>query len=341
MSNRGFSRLLAVLPFAFAATLAVPAQADPVADFYKGKNVEIYVGAGAGGGYGLYTRVLAEFLPNHFPGHPTFTPKFMSGSAGVKMANYFYNVAPKDGAALGVPLSSIATSEATGRKGVKYKSDKMSWLGRMVDIVTVVTIKRSLGINTVAQARGKQIIAGVTRPGSTTHMPFAIMNWALGTNFKIVSGYKGSAGPALAYDKGEVQAVAAPWTTLRARRPHFLKDVQLVQLALAKDPLGKDVPLMLDLIKDPGKKAAVRFLSAQASIGRSLVAPPGVPRARLEAIAKAFAATMHDPKFIAAAKKRRMDLNFMAWKPLQEMVEEHLHTPANIVKVAKKAAGMK
>jgi len=341
MSNHGYSRLLAALPFAVAATLAVPAQADAVADFYKGKNVEIYVGAGAGGGYGLYTRVLAEFLSRHVPGQPTFTPKFMSGSAGVKMANYFYNVAPKNGSALGMPLSSIATSEATGRKGIKYKSDKINWLGRMVDIVTVATVKRDLGVKSVDDARGKEIVAGVTRPGSTTHMPFAIMNWALGTKFKIVSGYKGSAGPALAYDKGEVQAVAAPWVTLRARRPHLLNDVQLVQVALAKDPQGMNVPLMIDLVNDPAKKAAVRFLSAQASIGRSLTAPPGVPHERLDAIAKGFAATMRDPAFLATAKKRKMDLNFLAWKPLQEMVEEHLHTPADIVKVAKKAAGMK
>jgi len=341
MSIYGRSRLLAALPFTLAATLAGPGQADAVADFYKGRNVEIYVGAGAGGGYGLYTRVLAEFLPKHLPGHPTFTPKFMSGSAGVKMANYFYNVAPKDGSALGVPLSSIGTSEATGRKGVKYESAKIHWLGRMVDIVTVATIKRDLGIKSVDEARGKVIIAGVTRPGSTTHMPFAIMNWALGTKFKIVSGYKGSAGPALAYEKGEVQAVAAPWVTLRARRPHLLKDVQLVQVALAKDPQGMDVPLMIDLVKDPAKKAAIHFLSAQASIGRSLTAPPGVPHDRLNAIAKAFEATMNDPDFQAMAKKRKMDLNFLAWKPLQAMVMEHLHTPADIVKMAKKAAGMK
>ncbi len=341
MSKQGFSRLLAVLPLTFAVVATAPAQADAVADFYKGRNVTIFVGAGAGGGYGLYTRVLAEFLARHMPGKPTLTLKFMSGSAGVKMMNYFYNVAPKDGSSLGIPISSVPTSEATGRKGVKFKSAKIHWLGRIVDIVTVVTVKRSASVNSIEAARQKVIIAGSTRPGSTTHLPFAIMNWALGTKFKMVTGYKGSGGVALAFDRGEIQAAAAPWGTLRARRPHFFEDVQLVQIALAKDRQGMKVPLLLDLIDDPGKKAAVRFLSAQASIGRALIAPPGMPSDRLNAVEKAFAATMADPAFLAMAKKRKMDINPLGRSALQAMVREHLNTSPSIVKIAKKAAGMK
>jgi len=322
-----------------AATL--PVRADQVADFYKGKNIEIYVAAGAGGGYGLYSRVLAEFMTPHIPGHPTMTLKFMQGSAGVKATNYVYNVAPQGGTALGFVLSSQATSEATGQKSVRYKSAKFHWLGRMVDIITVVTVKRSAPATTIDAMKHTQVIAGTTRPGSTTHMPFAIMNWALGTKFKIVSGYKGSAGPALAFAKGEVQAVAAPWGTLRTRRPEMLKEIQLVQVALAKDPQRQDVPLMVDLIKDPAKKAAVRFLSAQASIGRTLSAPPGAPAYIVAALRTAFDATMQDPKFLAAAKKRKMPLAPLTGAQVEEMVREHLDTPPDIIAMAKKAVGMK
>ncbi len=317
------------------------ARADAVADFFKGKVVEIYVAAGAGGGYGLYSRVLCEFMSDHIPGQPTLTPKFMSGSAGVKAANYVYNVVPKTGAALGFFLSSQPTSEVTGAKGVKYKSAEMNWLGRMVDIITVVTVKKDSNVKSVEDATKTQVIAGITRPGSTTHLPFAIMNWALGTKFKIVSGYKGSAGPALAFDKGEVQAVAAPWGTLRTRRPHFLKERQIVQVALAKDTMRPDVPLLMDLMKTPEQKEAVRFLSAQASIGRTLSAPPGVPRDRVAALRKAFDATMADPKFLAATKKRKMALAPATGAEVEKMVLEHLATPASIIKIATKAAGIK
>lgn len=338
-----FRRLLvACFPiFALALAIAAPVHAQSVADFYKGKNIEVYVAAGAGGGYGLYSRVLAEFMPAHIPGRPTMTLKFMSGSAGVKAANYVYNVAPKRGTSLGFFLSSQPTSEATGRKGVKYKTANFHWIGRMVDIISVVTVKRTAPATTIAAMKNTEVIAGITRPGSSTHLPYAIMNWALGTKFKIVTGYKGSAGPALAFDRGEVATVAAPWGTLRTRRPHMLKEVQLVQVALGKDKLRPDVPLLMDLVTDPKQKIAVKFLSAQASFGRTLAAPPGVPADRVAALRKAFDATMNDPKFRAAAKKRKMDLAPLSGAELQKMVLEHLATPADIVKVAKKAAGMK
>ncbi len=340
MSQRIFAGLSAVALLAAAATTATTASADAVSDFYSGKNIEFIVGAGAGGGYGLYTRVLAEFMPRHIPGNPSMTPKFMSGSAGVKAANYLYNVSPKNGTALGIWLSSQPTSEATGRKGVRYKSARMHWLGRIVDIVTVVTVKRNGPATTIEQMKKVELVAGSTRPGSTTHLPFAIMNWALGTKFKIVTGYKGSAGPALAFDRGEVHAAAAPWGTLRARRPHFLKELQIVQIALAKDKQRPDVPLMLDLV-GPKQKAAVRFLSAQASIGRTVNTVPGVPKARVAALRAAFDATMKDPEFIAAASKRRMELAPLSGAEVQKMVLEHLATPADVVRVAKAAAGMK
>ncbi len=318
-----------------------PASAQSVAEFYKGKNIEIYVGAGAGGGYGLYSRVLAEFMPRHIPGNPTMTPKFMSGSAGVKAANYVYNVAPKQGTALAFMLSSQPTSEATGRKSVKYKSVNFQWIGRMVDIITVVTVNRSAPATTIEGLKTKEVVAGVTGAGSSTHMPFAIMNWALGTRFKIVAGYKGSAGPALAFDRGEVAAVAAPLGTLRTRRPHMLKEVSLVQVALAKDPLSPEIPLLMDLVKDPRQKEAVRFLSAQASFGRTLAAPPGVPADRVAALRKAFDDTMKDPKFVAATTKRKMALAPMSGLELEKLVREHLATPPDIISMAKKAAGMK
>jgi len=334
-------RMLPALALGAALLAGTAARADAVADFYKGKTIELYVGAGAGGGYGLYGRVLCEFMPAHIPGNPSMTPKFMGGSAGVKAANYVYNVAPKNGLALALLLSSQPTTEAAGHQGVKYKSANMHWLGRIVDIISVVTVKKDGPATTIADLKKTEIVAGSTRPGSTTHLPFAIMNWALGTRFKIVSGYDGSAGPALAFDRGEVQAAAAPWGTLRTRRPHFLKEIQVAQIGLAKDERRQDVPLLVDLVEDPEKKAAVRFLSAQGSIGRALSAPPGVPPERIAALRKAFDATMADPKFRAAAKKRRMELAPLSGAEVEKIVIEHLSTPKHIVDMAKNAAGMK
>ena len=339
-AERWRRRALFVAVAAMSAAGA-PCLADGVAGFYKGRTIEVYVAGGAGGGYDLYARVLSEFMTAHIPGSPAMVPRIMSGSGGVKAANYVYNVAPKDGSAIALLLSSQPTTEAIGRAGVKYKSANLSWIGRIVDIVSAVTVKRHGPATTVEELKKTELVAGATGPGSTTHMPFAMMNWALGTRFRIVNGYKGSAGPALAFDRGEVQAASAPWDTIVTRRPHLLKEIQLVQVALEKNRAHPNVPLLLDLVTDPEKKAAVTFLSAQASIGRTVSAPPRVPEERVVALRKAFDATMKDRKFIAAVKQRRMDLAPLNGEQVEKLVLEHLSTPGGIVRIAKEAAGMK
>src|SRR5690606_37039065 len=86
---------------------AIPAAADSVADFYKGRTVTIVVGASESGAFSIYARVLAEVLPQYIPGKPNIIVKSMPGAGGTVMANYMYNVAPKDGLTIGTPIVSM------------------------------------------------------------------------------------------------------------------------------------------------------------------------------------------------------------------------------------------
>src|SRR5262249_21325053 len=100
-----------------AATLAstIPVKAEPVADFYRGKTLRMLIGYGPGGGYDIYGRLVAEFLPKHLPGKPTIVPQNMPGAGSFAAAKYIYEAAPKDGTVLGslaqtVALDSIANA---------------------------------------------------------------------------------------------------------------------------------------------------------------------------------------------------------------------------------------
>lgn len=341
MDRQWFFRSALAGYFTFALALPAAAKSTAVADFYAGKTIEVYVAGGAGGGYGLYARVVSKYLQRYIPGNPTLTPKFMPGGRGAKAINYLYNIASKDGLALGAPLSVQPTTEALARPGIRYASNKLHWIGRMTDIVTVVTIKNDAPATTIAGIRKSTLVAGTTGVGSTTHMAFAIMNWALDTKFKIVAGYKNTADISLAYEQGEVHAIAAPWGTVRARRPALLQDVQLVQVGLAKDSEAPEVSLLVDLVTDPKKKAAVAFLSAEATIGRTLVAPPGVPAGRVIALRHAFDAAMKDPELVAEVMKRKMGYNPMSGAALEKVVREHMDTRPDVIALAKKAAGFK
>src|ERR1041385_731951 len=80
---------------------AEAADANAVANFYKGKTIQVLVGFAPGGGYDLYARTLARYMGKHIPGQPTMVPQNMPGAGGLKAMNYLYNVARKDGTGIG------------------------------------------------------------------------------------------------------------------------------------------------------------------------------------------------------------------------------------------------
>src|SRR5437868_13700616 len=95
---------LAAAAIAFASTAA---RADTVADFYRGKTINVYIGVNVGGGYDFEARLLARFMKAHIPGNPTLVPQNMIGAGGIKMASYLYSIAPQDGTAIGMSPNTL------------------------------------------------------------------------------------------------------------------------------------------------------------------------------------------------------------------------------------------
>jgi len=89
------------LLFAAALLGAPAANADPIADFYQGKQVQLIVGYGAGGGYDIYARVLARYLSSYIPGNPTIVVQNMVGAGSLVAANYLYGKAANNGTVIG------------------------------------------------------------------------------------------------------------------------------------------------------------------------------------------------------------------------------------------------
>lgn len=332
-------RTIGIVPI-LVGLLGVPARADTssVAEFYEGKMITLVLAAGVSGGYGLYARLLSEFMPAHIPGNPSITLRDMQGSGGVTATNYVYNVAAKDGSYIGMPLAAQATTQALGHQGIRYNAAELIWLGRLVDVVNIVTIRQDAPAKNLDELRRTEVIAGTTRPGAPNHFPFALMNAYLSTKFKIVTGYKGMNGVALAYQRGEVNSLAATYGVTLISHPEFLKDTKLVQVGLDKDPRENTVPLLSDLIRDPKHKQVAEFLSAQATIGRAVFAPPGVPEDRVAALRNAFDKTMLDPAFRAKANKLKMDLHPMTGVRLQKLVNKHMATSDEIIAEAKRVS---
>jgi tripartite-type tricarboxylate transporter receptor subunit TctC len=126
---------LAAMPLAL--TLSSIASAQSPADFYKAKTVDLHIGYSAGGAYDLYARMIARHLGKHIPGNPQVVPKNMEGAGSLRLANYLYSVAPKDGTALGATSRGMAFDPLLGNKTAQYEAPKFTWIGSANDEVSV------------------------------------------------------------------------------------------------------------------------------------------------------------------------------------------------------------
>jgi tripartite-type tricarboxylate transporter receptor subunit TctC len=319
---------------------AGPVQADAAADFYRGRTVTIIVGSGAGGGFGLNGRLAGNHIGKHIPGNPTVIVQFMRGGGGTKAANYVYNISPKDGSVISMPISSIVANQLLRPKGVRFDGTKFYWLGSITSLGSVLSVWHTAPVKSIDDAKKTEVILGATNPNSSWYRMVKLMNPLLGTRFKIITGFKGGKGVNLAMERGEIHGRALIWASTKARQGHWLKAGKLVHLAQIgpyKMPDLPNVPRFIDLVKTEDAKTMVRFLHLTGLIGRALHTPPNVPMDRVTALRKAFDATMKDPAFIADYKKRNLPLGPTTGVKLQAFVENVARTPQSTLDKLKAA----
>src|SRR5258705_12762864 len=205
--------------------------ADP---FFKGKTIQLSIGFGPGGTYDYYGRLVARFIGRHIPGEPTVIAQSMPGSGGLRVANFLFSAAPRDGTQLAVIPQTAAIEDALRSPGVQYKAAEFNWIGRMTAILEVhFTWKTSKG-KTIADARQHEIPLAGTGAGSPSEGYPKLLNAFAGTRFRIISGYPGSTQGMLAMERGEVDGGLTSWNTLKRTKPSWLQNREvnlLVQYA--------------------------------------------------------------------------------------------------------------
>src|SRR5215475_606922 len=112
-------------------TVAHPAQAQSPEAFFARKTITISIGYTAGGSYDLYGRLVARHLGKHIPGRPTVVAQNMPGTGSLKAASYIYELAPRDGTALGVVVESIALEQALANPAALYDAARLNYVGRV------------------------------------------------------------------------------------------------------------------------------------------------------------------------------------------------------------------
>jgi tripartite-type tricarboxylate transporter receptor subunit TctC len=309
--------LLALLPVSIAS-------AQSPADFYKGKAIDLYINVSVGGGYDLYARMLARHLGKHIPGNPIILPKNMEGGGGMRLANWLYNVGPKDGTAIGAVARAMAFEPLLGNKSAQYDGRRFNYIGSANDEVSVCVAWHTSGVTTFEEAQKKELVVGSGGIADDTYQYPALLNNMFGAKFKMVPGYPGGNDINLAMERGEVQGrCSIPWSTVKATRRFWIEEKKvslLMQYSLSKHADLPNVPLVMDLAKTDEQRNILKLIFGRQVMGRPFAAPPDVPKDRVAMLRKAFTDTMADKEFLAEAEKAKFEITPVSGDSIESLV---------------------
>ncbi len=331
---------LAVLVSILVGPALSPASAQGVADFYKGKQLRLIVGSSVGGGYDLYSRALARHMVNHIPGNPTIIVQNQPAAGGILSANQLSTQGPKDGTAFAAPLNGIVTAPMLVG-GTQFDVNKLNWIGSIQREAYVAFIWHTAPVSHITEMATKELLVGSTTVGTTMNDFPLLLNDLLGYKFKLVRGYKGTPEINIATERGEIHGNAgvglASVKTLSQKWIDEKKIRFLVQYNMQPEPELKGVPMVMELAKTDTQRTAMRLLFARTEYARPYFLPPDVPAERVQALRRAFDATMKDPAFIVDARKLQLEISPMTGEDLQTLVADLTRTPPEIVARVKAA----
>jgi tripartite-type tricarboxylate transporter receptor subunit TctC len=317
--------------------LAAPVKSETAEEFFRGKTINVIIGYNAGGPYDLYARLAATLLPKFIPGNPRIVPQNMPGVGSAKAANYLYNQAPRDGLAIGVIGQQLVVSQALGDASAKFDMRRFNWLGRFTSGAEATVIWHTSPTKTIADAMKRETTLASTSAGSAADSFPLLMNRIAGTKFKMIRGYPGIKGTVLAMERGETEgAHSTIEQTLFAHRD-WIKDKKmavLVQYTQARHPAFPDVPAMVEFGKSGLDKQVLALYGSTAEIGRSMMAPPGVPADRLAVLRAAFETMLKDPAFKLEVEKRNLEYGPISGAQLQKLIANALTISPEVTKHA-------
>jgi tripartite-type tricarboxylate transporter receptor subunit TctC len=334
MRKAGRRRLLVLCALISAG--GSPAQADAVADFYKGRSVTVVVSSSAGGGYDTLARAVARHIGRHLPGHPVFVVRNMPGAGGMTASNFLFTNADKDGSVIGLVQNNTPFEPLFGTREARYDPVKFNWLGSPSVETAMVLLWHAVPVNSIEELRQREVAVGVSGANSTPAFFTRLLNATLGTRMKAVNGYPGQNDVLLAMERRELDGhPSAFMSALTSTRPTWLRDKTakaIVQYGPEKHTELGGVPFAPDLVGHAEDRLVMEAAFAPLALGRPFLTPPNVPAERVEALRAAFAATMADPAFLAEGERIGLGLNApRSGAQIQYVMERAYRSPPAVI----------
>ena len=329
------SRSAALFAAALAAAFAMEsAQAQSAAEPFAGKSVSMIIGFGTGGGYDLWGRTVARHIGKHLPGKPSVVPQNMPGAGSYVAASHIYGAAPKDGTVFGIIARDAALGPLSNAPGARFDATKMSWLGSPTREHNACIANSTAKVKKAEDLRTHELVLGDTGPGTGTRSYPKVLNDLLGYKFKLVSGFRSSADVFLAMERSEVDGICESLDSIMQRKPEWIPNKVvnvLLQAGAESRPELKGVPNVMTLARNGEERQVLEFLYAGQDIGRPFVAPPDLPRERLQMLRDAFSATMRDPEFVADVQRSKLDLEPEDGEHIAALIAKIYATPRPII----------
>ena len=323
---------------ALALLCVAAARADDAAGFYAGRNLNLIEGFNTGGGADLYTRLVAAHWVHHMPGHPNIVVQNMPGAGSMTAANHLFNVSPRDGSEIALFAGNIAVDPVIGGVPSQYDSRKFNWIGAPAAESDVCIASKNSSFKTFDDVLHRDMVTGAAGT-STLDFP-VVLNSLLGTRFKLVKGYRGSAGLRLALERGEIEGFCG--IGLDSLHSLGLREDNvtiLVQTSLKSDPRLEGVPIITDYAKSAEQRQVMQLIFGWLVMDRTFAAPPDVPADRVAALRAAFDATMADGAFRADVEKALLSLSPMRGQDIARFVDEVYRTPGAVARKAAELLG--
>jgi tripartite-type tricarboxylate transporter receptor subunit TctC len=307
-----------------------PAGADGVADFYRGKTVQLVIPSNMGGSVGLYGKLVTDHIGRHIPGNPTVILIQMPGAGGLQSVEFIAQVAPKDGTAIAEILSPSLLVPLL--RNTRFDSGTLQWLGSLTARPGVVGVWHTAAATTLEGARKVELVMGSTGVGSGNYWIPTLANAVLGTKFKLVPGYRGGADINLAIERREIDGRSNYWTGWTTVKPDWIREGKLKFLFRTgpKAPDMPDLPSFAELTSGE-ERQMVQILDAPDDVGVGFYMASGIPADRAAALRKAFWEMMHDRKFLDEAARLEAPIAPVPAEEVQRVVASIYATPPSVI----------
>jgi tripartite-type tricarboxylate transporter receptor subunit TctC len=323
-----------------ALATRAPAAAQTADEFYKGKQIRFIVGTAAGQDYDSWARLIARHLPRYLPGNPTFVVENMPGAGHILATNYLFNLAPRDGSAIGMVSRNMTEAAILKLPNVRFDPAKFSWIGSPELNHRVLFVNATSGFEKVPDLYQRELIIGT--PGGfqgVSAAPILLKN-LLHMRLKIIQGYHSPGDIVLAMARREVDGIVQSVGAPEGARRQWVESGQMrVMFNMEHERVaGLGAPTIFEFIKSEEERQVMTFFSSSMELGRPLMAPPGVPAERIAKLRSAFDAVVKDPAFLQEAAAMGFEVAAQSGEDIAARIIAVVATPRAIVEQAQRAS---